>query len=76
MEVRFIASEAVLLEKSNLNLTGNTEDVEELGTSTPRVAVSELPTQGSSCRTDASVILFYFLNNESFRGKREVERES
>lgn len=45
MEVRFIASEAVLLEKSNLNLTGNTEDVEELGTSTPRVVVSELPTR-------------------------------
>lgn len=30
MEVCSVASEAVLLEKSNLKLTGNTEDREEL----------------------------------------------
>lgn len=45
MEVCSVASEAVLLEKSNLKLTGNTEDREEL-TNNSKGFIEQAPHHG------------------------------
>lgn len=46
IDICSIANEAVLPEKSNLNLTGNTDDKEEIGKRLQRDTPSKLPTIG------------------------------
>lgn len=59
IEVLSFANGPDLPEKSNLNLTGNTEEKEEIGKQLPRETVSHPPTMGNSYRTDMLCVFIF-----------------